>query len=169
MLYKKSGQIPFLFLIYFLVACASTGEFDERTSKKKRKRQKAIATHSLRVPASDKAELFFDNSGLDFLSKKLEDTISGYEGLQNKISGLEERLKRLIFLLEGKVKTVVERKPKPKEELLKPIEEDKSEKSIDKSLPGEELVPAENEDVMENEPQQAVPDLPAENVISSGE
>ena len=171
-LFKKSGRALFLFVVCFLLACASTGEFDEGPKKRKRKRKKESAAQSLRAPAgSGKAALFFDNSGLDFLSKKLEDTISGYEGLQEKIAGLEDRLKNLIFLLERKIQA--EKTPKSgtvsshqtKSELT---ENEELEAAKDSENPGKDLAPVENEEVMEGEPEPSVPDLPAENVISSG-
>ena len=65
-----------------------------------------ISQSAVRDVASIKSDTFFGETGLDFLSKKLEGTISGYQGLQEKILGLEDKLNKLIFLLEAKVHAV---------------------------------------------------------------
>lgn len=103
--FKNAIRVLFSLLICFFTACSS---LDTEPGKKvrKQKRKKPEISQSARDVANIKSEAFFGESGLDFLSKKLEDTISGYRGLQEKILGLEERLSKLIFLLEAKVHAV---------------------------------------------------------------
>ena len=113
---------------------------------------------NLRNPAGNKSALFFDESGLDFLSEKLEDTISGYEGLQNKISGLEKRLSRLIFLLEGKIHAARKKKENMEEEEISDLPMESEEVFLDDS----------EEELIEDKPQQQKPDLPNESVVSKG-
>ena len=102
---KNTIRVLFPFLICLLTACSSL-DTEPRKKVKKQKRKKTEISQATRDVANIKSDTFFGESGLDFLSKKLEDTISGYKGLQNKILGLEERLNKLIFLLEAKVHAV---------------------------------------------------------------
>lgn len=104
---KNISRILFPLLICFFTACSSL-DTDTKKRVRKQKRKRVEISQSARDVASVKSDIFFGESGLDFLSKKLEDTISGYKGLQEKISGLEERLSKLIFLLEAKVHAVTE-------------------------------------------------------------
>ena len=160
MLLKPMSQILFMILICSLISCASTDESVNKKTLRKKRQKKAAVSQSLRYPASNKNDLFFNESGLDFLSKKLEDTISGYEGLQEKISSLEERLSRLIFLLEGKIHSIVK-----KEESQELEEEEESDD-----------LPVEAEEVLLDEPkkklkenklkQNSPPELPNENIVS---
>ena len=156
MLFRKSAWFFFLVLTCFLVSCVSTEDSRSERTRKKR-RVKVERSKNLRDPANKNA-LFFDESGLDFLSEKLEDTISGYEGLQKKISGLEDRLSRLIFLLEEKIQASSKRNEYPEEEEIDDLPMESEEVFLDDS----------EKKVIKDKPQQKIPDLPNESVVSKG-
>ena len=159
MLFRKSAWFFFLILTCFLVNCVSTEDSRSKRTRKKR-RVKVERSKNLRDPASNKNALFFDESGLDFLSEKLEDTISGYEGLQKKISGLEDRLSRLIFLLEEKIQASSKNKKNeyPEEEEIDDLPTESEEVFLGDS----------EKETIKDKPQQKIPDLPNESVVSKG-
>ena len=105
--------------------------------------------------ASFRDNMSFNESGLDFLSKKLEDAVSGYTSLHEKISSLENRLSRLIFLLEAKAHAVAQREEE--------LEEEEEDAVLTES---EEISPyAEAEEATE---ESGKPDKKREAIPSSG-
>ena len=151
-----------VFSICFLASCATSQETRKETFERKKKRKRPPI--SQRTIAAYKDPLFFEESGMDFLSKKLEDTISGYEGLKEKISGLEEKLSRLIFIFERKAQAIVAKKtePSPLEEGFE--EEREEDNQTDKA---KEVLP-ESETTVELEPEQQPSDFSKESMASGG-
>lgn len=151
---KNIIQILLPLLICFLTACSSLDTEPVKRVKKQKRKKVEISQSAARDVASIKSNAFFGETGLDFLSKKLEDTISGYKGLQEKISGLEERLSKLIFLLEAKIHAVAGKDSLDDideddllieaEEVL-PYDEEKEQLSEEKS-PGKKLSEEEKEE-----------------------
>ena len=132
--FSLNSALVSLFFLFFMAGCSSLEEepesrsraaaarkFKTRAAKAKERRKRAPLSSSddyaaERGIASLRDSASFSESGLDFLSKKLEDAVSGYKSLHEKISGLEDRLSRLIFLLEAKAHAIAQRESELDEE-----------------------------------------------------
>ena len=120
--FKKTFAGLSVFLI-FSVACSSLEEEPRRRSARNKARtvktERSAPSAPETVSATRGIASLRDSasfSEMDFLSKKLEDAVSGYKSLHQKISGLENRLSRLIFLLEAKAHAVAQREEELEEE-----------------------------------------------------
>ena len=108
------GGLLFMALIFLLAAaggCSSAEKRPEKRPRKARAQAAASGGEAARASASDRAPAsafkgaaFPEKSGLDFLSKKLEDTVAGYEEMKSQISSLESRLSQLIALIEDQAR-----------------------------------------------------------------
>ena len=165
---KKIQLLLVSVLICSLVNCATSSEYKKETRKRKKRKARVSAVQSSRTVASNKEALFFEESGLDFLSKKLEDTISGYEGLKEKLLNLEEKLSHLIFLIEGKTLSTVAQDNEDSLFDEEMDEENNREEREEELIKSKEIVP-EKKQMKEPSPEQRNPsNFSKENMASGG-
>lgn len=168
MLLKKIQLLLVSISICSLINCATSSEYKKETTKRKKRKARVSAVQSPRTVAGNKETLFFEESGLDFLSKKLEDTISGYEGLKEKLLSLEEKLSHLIFLIEGKTLSAVAQDNEDSLFNEEIDEESEREERDEELIKSKEIVPKKKQ-MEESIPEQRNPsNFSKENMASGG-